>query len=169
MKLIFACFAFVFLVETAVAEPLHTAFVSATPTIDTNIYAAGDTVGTLMTFSGTCLFRTGKGEVLGGLIFDKDKEAADLDLVCFNSTPAGTFTDNAAFDPTDAGLAAIQGSISFTTHKAFSDNGISVATGMVDPVQCDADGKLYCYLVSRGTPTYTSASDLTVVLKVVAD
>lgn len=159
---------FLLIPSLAFADTLDTRFIQATPTVDTAIYAPGETVGTLMTFTAACNVRTDRGEVLGVKIFDKDKEAADLDLVLFRSTPAGTFTDNAAFDPTDAGLLAITANISVTDEAAFSDNGMSFKTEIVRPIRC-TDGVAYGYLVSRGTPTYTSASDLTVQIEVVAD
>ena len=159
---------FLLIPSLAFADRLDTRFVQATPTVDTNIYASGDTVGTLLTFTAACSLKTSTAQILSVVIFDKDKEAADLDLVLFKDTPAGTFTDNAAFDPTDAGLLGIVESISVTSHKAFNDNGISLSTEVIRPVKC-LTNNLYGYLVSRGTPTYTSASDLTVMIEILQD
>lgn len=160
-----------FIVPTiAHAGPVETRFITATPTVDTNIYASGDTIGSYMTFSKACLAGTAKGQILGVKIFDKSKTGVDIDLVLLNSSsPAGTFTDNAAFDPNDSELSSIVAIIPVTTHKAFSDNGISQAANILYPVRCNSDMNIFGYLVSRGTPTYAASGDVTLQIEVVAD
>ena len=159
----------------AVAAPLDSRFVSVTPTVDTSIYASGDVVGGLMTFTGALSSWTGSGIITGALIADKSAVAHDLELHIFESLPASTFTDQAAFDPDDADLLKEVAVISFgsTSRYAFSDNGVKYLGSISCPVRARSSSNpgnaLYGVLVSRGTPTFTGASDITVRIAVTSD
>lgn len=173
MKRIICLLAFLLLPGLAHAQTqkILTKFVTQSPTVDTSAYAAGDTVGALMTFTNVCEPLTKRGQLLGVKIFDKSATAADIDLVLFNTDPtgSGTFTDNAAFDPNDALLPNIAAYVAIATHKSFSDNGISYAADIVRPVKCSSGSTLYGYLVARAARTQAGAADITVQLEVVAD
>ena len=160
-----------FIPALAHADPLDTRFISQTPTVSTApAYSAIDTIGSLLTFAGACNLRTNHAEVIGVQVFDKSKQGTDMDLVLFSATPAGTFTDNAAFAPSNASMLTIVAVIPITTHKPFSANGISQAANIIYPVVCSStDHALYGYLVSRGTPTYSATADLTVQIEVLSD
>lgn len=155
----------------AQTQSILTKFVQAAPTVDTSAYAAGDTVGSLMTFTNICEPKTKRGQLLGVKVFDKSATAADIDLVLFNTDPtgSGTFTDNAAFDPNDALLPNIAAYVAIATHKSFSDNGLSYASDIVRSVKCNSSSTLYGYLVARAARTQAAAADITVQLEVVAD
>jgi len=143
--------------------------VAQTPTISSGVaYTAKDAVGALLTFAGVA--RTG---ILTGLlesvtIVDKGQQIAALDLVLFAAAPAAP-TDNLIFDPTDAELADCVGvvPIEATDYADFSDN--SVATKVLDHPYVLPGTSLFGVLVARGTPTYTSTSDLVVSLTVRTD
>lgn len=173
MKRLIALIAFLAVpgIAQAQTQSILTKFVQQSPTVDTSAYAAGDTVGALMTFTNVCEPKTKRGQLLGVKIFDKSATGADIDLVLFNSLPTGngTFTDNAAFDPDDALLPYIAAYVAITTHKSFNDNGISYAADIVRPVKCNANSTLYGYLVARAARTQAAAADITVQLEVVAD
>ena len=149
----------------AVAQESQNRIVTDAITHQAAAYASGDVIGDVVDLSSACNFRTNKGEILGVKVFDKAAQSVDLWLVLFKTTPAGTFTDNSAFDPTDAGLLDITAVIPITSHAAFSDNGMSYASNILVPVACDSTGKLFGYLVSRGAPTYGSTTDLTVQIE----
>lgn len=134
------------------------------PTVDTSAYAAGDLVGTKMTFDFSGL-RNESGCIIIDrvLVSDLAKQGADLDLVLFNADLATNISemDNAAFDPSDADLANIEAVIPITTDSAFSDNGVSFASDLQIGVHFGANAAsqiLYGVLVSRGTPTYALGS-----------
>lgn len=141
--------------------------ISATPTIsNASIYAAKDAVGGIMTFASAARASGGTGVLRGVTVIDKGQQITHaLDLLLFDQTVAGTVTDNAAFDPDDATLANLvyAGSIVATTGwKDFNDNAVAQVSCEV-PYVCAATS-LFGVLVARGTPTYTSTTDLTVVL-----
>lgn len=152
-----------------------TRIISSDLTVEAAAYATGDVVGELITYTNACSSRSQFGEIRGVTVFDKAAQGVDLDLVLFSSNPTGSsFTDNAAFDPVDADLAKITAVIPITTHKAFSDNGVSQAKSISYPFSCAVgsfpnSGTLYGVLVSRGAPTYAATSDVTVQVEFLND
>lgn len=146
--------------------------INATPTIDTNIYASGDLLGTKLTFAGAAKEGVGSGTIHTVVISDLDKESANVDLIIFNSNPsATTFSNNSALDIDDADLSKIACVISITTHATFNDNGVSYANGTncVFEIADASTPTLYGALVVRATPTYTTAADITVRLSILQD
>lgn len=140
--------------------------VSATPTVDTSAYATGDLIGGKLTFSPAAGSSTkGTGYIVSANITDKADQSVDLELVLFRSNPTTTtFTDQAAFDPSDADLANVVAVISLpaaTTFFTYNDNGVHFLGSLAIPFRGIT---LYGALVSRGTPTFSAASDVTVNL-----
>lgn len=147
--------------------------VSATPTVDTNIYASGDLIGTKMEFD-VGQFRDAGGFILDSVtLVDQAKQSANVDLVLFNADPSGTtFTDNAAFDVADADMSKICAVVSLTTHVTFNDNSLSIARDQGIPIKLGkslASQRLYGALVARATPTFAAATDVRVTLGVRAN
>lgn len=150
--------------------------VSATPTVDTSAYVTGDLIGGKLTFSGALRSSTSAGYIASVMVYDKSVQAHDLDLVIFSEDPsATTFTDQAAFDIADADLSKIGSVVSLVSanRMAFADNGVKFSTvshpikGV--PVSGALTTTLYGALISRGTPTFATASDITVKICVSQD
>lgn len=136
---------------------------SATPTISTSAYAAKDAVGGLMTFANAARVAGGSVRIETVQVVDKDQEMKDLDLVLFDRSITAP-TDNAVFDPTDAELANVIDVVPITAWADFNDNAVcSVPVGTAAVLN---GTDLYGVLVARGTPTYTSTSDLIVTVTV---
>lgn len=148
----------------------ETQYSSATPVIDTSIYAAKDSIGGIMTFSNITCNNKKKGAITSVQVADKSDNAVEYDLVIYKTPPAGTFTDQAAADPADADLLLMAPIINLATtdHFSFNDNGISsVSTLKSNAISASTGslpGTIYGNLVSRGTPTYATSSDITVTL-----
>lgn len=142
---------------------------AVTPTISTSAYAAKDAIGGILTFANAARWSGGTGTIVGVTIIDKDQELANIDLILFDQTIAGTVTDNSPFDPTDADLANCVGVVSIGSgfYADFSDN--SVAHVNVAHPFVLAGTSLFGALVSRGTPTYTGTSDIIVILTIAQD
>lgn len=145
---------------------------SATPVVDTAAYASGDLIGEKLEFD-LSVFRDMPGLMVQSVqIVDLDKQSAAVDLVLFESDPTGTtFTDQAALAVADADLSKVSGVAQVTTYAAFSDNSLGRANNLAIPARIeptDGSAKLFAALVSRGTPTYTGASNLIVRVGVVA-
>ena len=143
---------------------------TATPTISAaGIYAAGEAVGGLLTFTGAVDGTVLSGTITKVVIVDDDNEKSPLELVLFDRTFTAT-ADNAAFDPTDADMENCIGVVFITTaaYSSFNDN--SVATVVDQPLDIVLAGtSLFGQLITRGTPTYTATTDITVKLVIRQD
>lgn len=152
-----------------------TKYVSVTPTVDTSAYAAKDSIGGVMTFTNITCQGSNKGQLVAVMVSDKADNAVEYDLLTFNSSPGGTFTDQATVDPSDADLLLMNPviNIASTDHFSFNDNGFSSISSLGSRVQAynaeTLPGTLYAVLVSRGTPTYATSSDVTVTLGIQCD
>ena len=138
----------------------------ATPVVSASaIYASGDAVGGLLTFSG--LGGTGMGKILSINIIDKGHQKAATDVLLFRSSVTAT-ADNAPMALSAADALKTIGCFSIVTHDYVDCGSVSIATkslglnGFVDGV----DDSLYGLLITRGTPTYATTSDLTIQLTV---
>jgi hypothetical protein len=148
--------------------------ITVTPTIDTNIYASGDLVGTKLTLSNALRAQTGRGRIVSVTLVDQAKQSAALDVVFFNANPSGTtFTDNAALDVADADALKYAGHVSIVAgnYAAFADNSAAtvVVSGAGIQVTATDSSTLYACLVSRATPTYAAATDLQLTVGIVQD
>lgn len=137
-----------------------------TPTINTAPYASGDQVGGLISFGE---FNAKTGIIQAASILDLDKQNAALDLIFFKSSVTLAANNDVFVLSAADELHILPGYLSFTTYKDLGANGsISAQQAIGIPVPLmDATGILYGALISRGTPTYTSASRLTVTIGVV--
>lgn len=153
--------------------------VQVTPTIDTNIYTSGDCLGELVSIANATSYSGGGGKIVGVTVVDKtqaQRSAMDLYFYSQSVTQAG---NNAPFAPSDADqlflCAGISlGSWSYNTafpgtplnSVAFWPSPASAATSVQTgsmPYVCAAT-TLYLQAVVRGTPTYTSTSDIVISL-----
>lgn len=151
----------------------RSAVVPATPTVSTSAYAAGDCIGGKMTFANMARLAGLTGLVQTAMIQCKSAQTFAADLIIFHTDPAATtFTDNAAIAVNAADFDKIALRIPFVAGDWSNVGTPSVA-------EVSAQGKLYKaatgetslygVLVSRGTPTLASTSDLKVVLKAMQD
>lgn len=142
---------------------------SATPTVSTSpAYSLKDAIGGVMTFSNAVRASGGTARIETVQVADKGQQMAPLDLVLFDRNPgSGTFTDNAAADPTDTELGYVVAVIPVGSYADFNDNSVASAPVGVSVVLNGTD--LYGVMVSRGTPTYASTSDVTVTLTILQD
>ena len=129
--------------------------------VNTDIYASGDALGAVATFTNI----PEHGVIHSVMVIDRDSENVNLDLVLFRSSIAGTAA-NAAFAPTDAELSTMVGSVLVDTWKVFSTNSTGIETNIGMPYWAPG-GVLYFQCVTRGTPTYTAATDLLIAIGIV--
>ena len=143
-----------------------------TPTVTAaGAYTAGDAVGGLLTFANAGDASYSSGVIDAVIVIDKDSEDVALELHLFNVTFTAT-ADNAAFDPSDADLANYIGYIEIGTgdYTAFNDNSVAcVKNQNLQFNLVDAGTSLFGQLVTRGTPTYTATTDITVKVVIQQD
>jgi hypothetical protein len=138
--------------------------VSQTPTITAGAYATGKALGGLLTF--TSLADGGTSKLLTVRIIDKANQKSALDLLLFSAS--FTATADAATIAISAGDSVnLLGRISIA-----SGNWTSIASGVAEATYqgffpfplVSSDNHIYGQLVTRGTPTYASTSDIIVQL-----
>ena len=128
--------------------------------VNTAIYASGDALGAFIT-----LTVPEKGVIHAIQVIDRDLEIVNCDVVMFNRAIVGSAA-NAPFAPTDAELSTLVGSVLISTWKSFGDNAMGIATAIGLPYWAPS-GTLWVQCVTRGTPTYTLATDVLLSLSVV--
>lgn len=143
----------------------YSVVVTATPTISSaaTAYAANDQIGDIQTLEAGHPARARGMVVLQSFtLVDAGKQNAEIDVLFFNSHVTAV-ADNAAADFSDASLkSCCVGHITVTSYDYVDVASASVAclrnVGlMMEPAQSST---VYAVPVTRGTPTYTSASDL---------
>lgn len=142
---------------------------SVTPTVSTSpAYAAKDAVGGIMEFTNAVGVSGGTGIVQTVTIVDASQQMPALDLVLFDRTIAGTVTDNAAFDPTDADLANVIGVVPMSQWFDFNDNAVGFRGGLGIAFKSNGTS-IFGALVTRSTPTFVATTDIVVTLEVLQD
>jgi hypothetical protein len=151
----------------------QTRLVSATPTIDTSAYAAGDSMHTAaMTFTRALKGSSKAGILVSVVVADKAAQDIDLELWLFSTAPSSYGAANAAFTPSDAQLLNVVAVVSFGSSARFAaaDNSMKFTGSIAVPVRStNNDGDLYGVLVARGAYDADAANDLTVTLGIDQD
>lgn len=136
--------------------------VSVTPTVSTSpAYEASDQVGGIQTLENA--MRSGGTAILQGVtVVDAGKQNAALTIFFFKSLPTVASVDNGATTITDAELKKSVGHITVAADDYEDVAGGSVASvkNVNLPLASGAQGHLYAVVMTTGTPTYASTTDL---------
>jgi len=145
-----------------------------TPTIDTALYATGDRLGSVMTFTGAALANGGAGKIVNAVLTSRDTEAPVIELWLFQVSPTMANADNGVFDLTDANLEAgiLLGVIEFVSYYKTSAGEVSIGQmrgaalgGTPLPYKCGAAAtSIYGIMCIRSASTYPTTTDLIVTL-----
>jgi hypothetical protein len=156
----------------AIFAPINTRGTQTLTVTASSAYASGNVVGGLLTFISMA-----RGNGLGGVIQsvvlkDKAGQNVSYDLFLFDAPPTAP-VDKTAIALTAADLAKCIGvvPISGAALGAASTMGILTAAslGLAYKITTVFGGYLYGILVTRGTPTYASTSDVSVDLIALPD
>lgn len=128
-------------------------------------YSNFDQIGSLITVDPFFHNTKGAATFLGVTLVDKAKQNAALALLLFDQEPTITSSDNDPFTITDAELAdKCCGVINFpfANYYSLANNSVCTNANLLDTFKSATTGsrKLWMVLISAGTPTYTSTSDL---------
>lgn len=146
--------------------------VEVTPTLDTNAYQTADHLGSLMTFQFTKVVTGSKVFIQSLTVTDAASQRAEIDFLFFNALPTIASSDNAAFNVSDAELAAKGAgvvTVYSADYRAFNANSIASVqnVGLIVPLAASSDS-LYVSMIVRGAPTY-AVDSLKIKLGVTAD
>lgn len=157
-------------VTSTVGSAVKTGSVLVSPTVSTSAYVAGYDVGGLLTFSSV-FAAAASGQLSSIYITTKDVQTAGFKLYIFKANPTNsTWTDhaapaiNAADIPNLVGvyvLAAPDSGLGTVTVYNLDGIGKSIATG--------GGSTLYGILVTTGTPTFASTSDISINISTIQD
>lgn len=151
----------------------------ATPVLTATTYTTGQLMGTggqVLTFSNIVREEQPTGTLMTVCWYDKNAQAADVSLVLLRApfSSSTTLTNAATFDPDDTDLTKIIKEIPLVAANRFqyNDNGIKCTDALGIPVENTyptTKKALFGVLISRGSHTAASASDITVGIAVVRD
>jgi len=146
---------------------------SVAPTLSLTAYADGDQIGSAMELVNALDNNGDTGAVLSVTIIDKIQQNAAIDIHLFNAQPVIASSDNSPLNISDAEMTAkylCRISMPSNQYSNLSANSVATLAGIGAFVQGAGGSKsLWAVLQSRGTPTYTSSSDLTVKIGMVQD
>lgn len=132
------------------------------PTLDTNAYATGDRMGSIVTVAGAFPANGSKINILSVSVLDKAKQNAAFEILLFNQLPTIASADNAAIDLTDTEQLKLVGVIpvlttDYTTAYGSNSQATKMNVNLVIPAYVSSTN-LYALLVCRGAPTYAADS-----------
>lgn len=143
---------------------------SATIANNTSVYAAGDTIGGLITFTDA-LRAVGRGLILQRFSYIAPVDNLDLALILWRAQPTSHPADNAAFVWSATNRAKWAGvDVALPKVRSYSDGaaGVSVtytADLSATPFWYDVNADVYATIVNlSGTPTFGSSSAGTALL-----
>ncbi len=153
----------------------YSTVLTATPAVDTSQYSDGDLIGTAEIALPLAVRSSGVREASGiiqaVIATDLADNSANLDVYFFDRELTNTtFSDNDAWDVSDVDLLTLIGVANLSDHRSLSDNSNSQLLNIGLPFVLPATSHtLYVVLVSRGTPTFGTASDLTIRIAILQD
>ncbi len=156
----------------------HTRLVRTTPAVTAGAYSAGNVVGGIQTI-GPLGSAFGRGIIKDIAVVDKANQKAAMTVLFFSDNPtASTFTDKAAPVIAAADEGKFLGKVEIATTDWTTIGAKAVATKECSTViasliaaalQTDGQRTIYSVVVTSGTPTYASTSDLTFIYGLLLD
>lgn len=144
--------------------------ITVAPTVTAAAYSAGNLIGGKLTLAGATRNMTDGGGTNTGVIqslvlSDKANQKAAIDVVIFNADPTNTtFSDHAAVALNVADLPKVVGIIpilaSDYSSLAAATNAVACVRNVGLGFSIPTGTSLWACLIARGTPTYSSTSDL---------
>lgn len=136
-----------------------------TITVPGTAYTANDCFGGEMTLTAAGRVSGGSGILTGiTMSFEDDISASTIEVLIFDSDPAGTYTDNGALSVPDADTYLLLGSVILDVKTDTGDGALLKATNVNIPYVCNGSAHLYAVAVIRTsvpTPTATDAAQFT--------
>ena len=150
-----------------------TGYVSArviqqTPTVTAaTAYATGQVIGTLLTFANAGRAAGGNGTLQDAVVLFADSQTQPMDLIIFSANPtATTIADRGAFALATADVTKVLRVIHLSDISSLGTPSIAELHGLATKYVADGSGNLYGVLVARGTPTFGTATGVTIQIGV---
>jgi hypothetical protein len=167
--------------DTSSAAPLpvdagQSHMIRVAPTVTAGAYAADDCMGGEMTLENAAR-NANTGGVLHAITMVAEDDSADtwsasdVEVMIFDTNPAGTYTDNIALDSsalTDADAFLLVGSFVLNTKIDLGNVTMLKATGLSHPYTCNG-ANLYAVAINRGATTPEAADSIQFTFHLVRD
>lgn len=138
-----------------------TKIIMVNPTISTTAYTSGFCVGGSMSLAAAMRVAGGTGTLATINIVDKNNLAMPFDIFILNTTPTGTYTNNAAVVFNAADYAKVLCKVSVAQTDYATIGGTAIATKELGiAVNCASGTELTAVAVVTGTPTWSSTTSL---------
>lgn len=149
----------------------NTVSVTAIPTITaSSAYATGNTCGALLTFANATRIALGSGVIQAVTLNSKSNQTFALDVVFLTSTPgSSTITDKTAIAINTADFDKVIGSVAMGSWTSLGTPSVALYTSVNLPFKLPSGTSLFAVIVSRGTPTFTATSDLSLTVRILQD
>jgi len=149
-------------------------FVRPAITVDTAVYAAGDTIGGVISLANAVRVSGGSGVLLDLQLTDLGNQKPALEIRFFGANPTnGTYTDNAATVLHATDQAHALGRVSVYTTDWLTTGSIATATirNIGLGVQAESGTMVYMVITAGGTsaPDFVTAADLLLLLTILAN
>ena len=154
----------------SVGVTTRSAAVTLTPTVTASAYSIKNVVGGLLAFPNA--FGTAQSGVLQSVTLTfKSAQTVGFELFVFNANPSSsTFTDKSAPSLNAADVAKLVGSpISLTLSNSDLGTGTVYGADSVGRAIVSASTTLYAVLLTTGTPTPGSTSDVAITVHILQD
>jgi hypothetical protein len=130
-------------------------------------YASGQAIGGLITLSNAARVAGGSGLIQSVLVDTKSAQTTSTDVVLFSANPsASTCTDKTAFSVAAADFDKVIGVAHVTDWTSLGTPSVGQAQNLAVPFALTSGSTIYACAVTRGTPTFSSTSDVTVAVRI---
>ena len=149
----------------------NTFTLAVTQTTNASAYEAGDCVGEVIEIVNAVRVSGGTGVLQSIQIIDKGNQKAAMELLIFDSDPgAATIADDTAFVySTDISKQIARIPIAASDYVTLNSIATASIGGLSRIVKASGSANLYAALVTTGTPTYISTSDIIITFGILQD
>lgn len=149
----------------------NTFTLAVTQTTNASAYEAGDAVGGKITITSAMRVSGGTGVLQSIQVIDKGNQKVALELLIFDSDPtAATITDDTAFVySTDISKQIARIPIAASDYVTLNSIATASIGGLSRIIKASGSANLYAALITTGTPTYISTSDIIITFGILQD
>jgi len=144
---------------------------AVTQTTNASAYEAGDAVGGKITITNAMRVSGGTGMLQSIQVTDKGNQKAALEILILDADPtAATITDDTAFVySTDISKQIARIPVAAADYVTINSIATASIGGIGKTLKASGSTNLYAAVVTTGTPTYTSTSDIIVTFGILQD
>lgn len=149
----------------------NTFSLAVTQATNASAYEAGDAVGGKITITSAMRTSGGTGILQSIHLVDKANQKAAMELLIFDSDPsAATITDDTAFAySTDISKQIARIPIAASDYTTINSIATVNLGGLSKVLKASGSTNLYAALVTTGTPTYASTTDIIITFGILQD